>query len=106
MSLDATTMRDGDITIHVCRRGPRLCDYCTRPAVRLCDFKEIRDGETTPCGRRLCGQCEDRYKPDVSHCRVHALRGDKEAAREDRVGDLSPEANKALDDLENEDNDY
>lgn len=72
-------VRTGDgFAVIACTRTPsKRCAYCTRPHVKLCDFRAA-PGKT--CDAKLCGQCAVAAGPGRDHCRIHAVRGDREAA--------------------------
>lgn len=74
----------GAVAIFVCGRGerPTRCHYCSRPHTMLCDFVTGTRVEgictiNETCDRRLCGQCADVVGLDISHCRIHRIRGEK-----------------------------
>jgi hypothetical protein len=66
---------DGSFAI-VCSRDKRhKCAYCNDDAPLLCDFK-VGEGKT--CDKPICKVCSVSVAHGIDHCRIHAIRGDKE----------------------------
>ena len=96
--MTSTTYKlENGVVVFVCggrRRHPERCTYCTRQRIATCDFKmHGLDPQVGPaeapfhgtaqvvvesCGAALCGQCR-RQIGAKDHCRVHQMRGEKEA---------------------------
>ncbi len=80
------------VTMIACGRGvnPRKCSYCSRTHTKLCDFvvgfktmlmsNPPQNGDPRTCDKPLCDACARSVGEDKDHCRIHEIRGDKEAA--------------------------
>ena len=62
---------DGTMVGFVCSRGrqPRkLCHYCGKPAMVLCDYP-LGNGKT--CDKPMCNSCRTKIGPNLDVCREH-----------------------------------